>query len=512
MKKNFLKTVSSVLVITIVAKILGLIRDIVFANCYGTGDVASAFFAATRIPTQIVDIILSSAITSTFIPMFNKIMKEKGNDVANAFANNFINIISIVSTVICVVGILFAPQIVRLLAGGFSENTYLLTVDLIRIAFPMIIFTATAFSFVGFLQSYGQFNVPAMMSGLSNLVVILYLVFFKDKFGIEGVTVCMVIAWLLQVLIQLPFAKKFGYGFVPKIDLKDDNIRKVFFLSIPILISTAVLPISNLIATRLASNIGDDKLAALEYAYKLYLVIYGVFTYAIGNIIFPELSRLSMDKDESKFSGLINSTIRGMSYILIPLTAGIILYSKEIIEIIYQRGEFTESSTLTTASALMFYSIGIIGMGLIEIMNKAFYAKQDTKSPLIIGACVVIFNILLSTILANLFGFNGITIASSVTVLVNAIVLIVVANIKNKGIINKSLIVTLMKIFLSTIVMSLVVMIFNNFSKIYVLFKVIIGAIIGVLVYYGFTFILDVEESKIPLNLIKGRGKDVERN
>lgn len=512
MKKNFLKTVSSVLVITIIAKVLGLIRDIVFANCYGTGDVASAFFAATRIPTQIVDIILSSAITSTFIPMFNKIMQEKGKVDANVFANNFINIISIVATGICIVGVIFAPQIVNLLAGGFTENTYLLTVNLIRISFPMIIFTATAFSFVGFLQSYGQFNIPAMMSGLSNLVVILYLIFFKDKFGIEGVTVCMVIAWLLQVLIQLPFAKKFGYGFKFKIDFKDENIKKVFLLSIPILISTAVLPISNLVATRLASNISDDKLAALEYAYKLYLVIYGVFTYAVGNIIFPELSKLSTDKDESKFSSLINSTIRGMSYILIPLTAGIILYSKEIIEIVYQRGEFTQSSTLITSSALMFYSIGIIGMGLIEIMNKAFYAKQDTKSPLIIGISIVFFNIILSMILANLIGFNGITIAASITALVNAIVLTVVANRKNKGIINKNLIISLVKVILSAIVMSVIVLIFNHFIQINVLIKVILGAIIGASIYYGMTLLLKVEESQVPLNIIKGRCKDVKNN
>ena len=189
-KKSIIKTFSSVFLITLIAKVLGLLRDMVFSGFYGTGMDAMAYFTALKIPTQIVDLVLSSAIVSTFVPVFNDIMQKEGKEKANLFANNFI------ATGISVLGMLFAPQIVKILAGGFDTQTYELTVQLITITFPMIIFTAMAFSFVGFLQSYGEFNIPAMISGVSNLVVILFLLLFSQKTGIHGVAVCTVIAWL----------------------------------------------------------------------------------------------------------------------------------------------------------------------------------------------------------------------------------------------------------------------------------------------------------------------------
>lgn len=163
-KNNIIKTFSTVFLITLASKILGLLRDIVFANFYGTGYEASAFFTALKIPTQIVDLILSSAIVSTFVPVFNEVLKKDGKEKANLFANNFINIVTLIATIISIVGMIFAPQIVNMLAGGFDLKTYELTVELITITFPMIIFTAVAFSFVGVLQSYGEFNIPAMIS------------------------------------------------------------------------------------------------------------------------------------------------------------------------------------------------------------------------------------------------------------------------------------------------------------------------------------------------------------
>ena len=186
MKKSIVKTLSTVFIITAVAKVLGLLRDVVFANVYGTSIEATAYFAALKIPTQIVDIVLSSAITSTFIPVFNEVFQKEGKDKANHFASNFINTVSMIATLLSIIGIIFAPILVKLFASGFEGYTLELTINLVRITFPMIIFTAMAFSFVGFLQSYGEFNVPASISGISNLAVIVFLLLFSSKVGIQG--------------------------------------------------------------------------------------------------------------------------------------------------------------------------------------------------------------------------------------------------------------------------------------------------------------------------------------
>lgn len=499
MKKNIFKTFSLIFIITVISKFLGLFRDIVFAKYYGTGYVANAFFAAIRIPTQLVDIILSSAIVSTFVPIFNQVLQKDGKDKANKFANNFVNIVALISTAIAIIGIIFAPQIVKALAGGFDTQTFNLTVELIKITFPMIIFTAIAYSLVGFLQSYGQFNIPAMISAVSNLVIIIFLLLFREKFGIHGVAGCMLFAWLLQVLIQVPFAKKYGYPFRLHIDFKDENIKRVFLLSIPILISTAVLPINNLVSTRLASGMGDNAVSAMEYAYKLYVVISGVFTYAIGNIIFPEMSRASADDNKEEYKEIINKAMRMMIYILIPLTIGITIFSKDIISVIYERGEFTAESTLITSSILTFFSVGIIGSGIVEVMNKAFYAKQDTKSPLIAGIIMIIINVILCVTLSKFLDVKGLALATSITAIVNAITLMYMAN-KNVKIITKELGTFIAKVVISALVMGVVVYLLNNYlqaSSLINIFRMIIGAAMGVVTYYLMTYLLKVNEIKL---------------
>lgn len=499
MKKNIFKTFSLIFIITVISKFLGLFRDIVFAKYYGTGYVANAFFAAIRIPTQLVDIILSSAIVSTFVPIFNQVLQKDGKDKANKFANNFVNIVALISTAIAIIGIIFAPQIVKALAGGFDTQTFNLTVELIKITFPMIIFTAIAYSLVGFLQSYGQFNIPAMISAVSNLVIIIFLLLFREKFGIHGVAGCMLFAWLLQVLIQVPFAKKYGYPFRLHIDFKDENIKRVFLLSIPILISTAVLPINNLVSTRLASGMGDNAVSAMEYAYKLYVVISGVFTYVIGNIIFPEMSRASADDNKEEYKEIINKAMRMMIYILIPLTIGITIFSKDIISVIYERGEFTAESTLITSSILTFFSAGIIGSGIVEVMNKAFYAKQDTKSPLIAGIIMIIINVILCVTLSKFLDVKGLALATSITAIVNAITLMYMAN-KNVKIITKELGTFIAKVIISALVMGVVVYLLNNYlqaSSLINIFRMIIGAAMGVVTYYLMTYLLKANEIKL---------------
>lgn len=504
MKKNIIKTFSTVFILTFVAKVLGLLRDIVMANFYGTGMEATALFTALKIPTQIVDLVLSSAIVSTFVPVFNEVLKKEGKEKANSFANSFIHTIMLIATGISVVGMVFAPQIVKLLAGGFEPELYELTVKLITITFPMVIFTAMAFSFVGFLQSYGEFNVPAMISGVSNLVVILFLLIDRNRAGIHGVAVCMVIAWLLQVIIQLPWAKKFGYPFRFQIDWKNPNLKKVFLLAIPILISTAVLPVNNLISTRLASGMGESAIATLEYAYKLYVVIAGVFTYAIGNIIFPELSRTSTEQDKKEFRELMQKAMHLLTFLLIPLTVGIILYRSEIVSLLYQRGEFDATSTMQTAGALFYYAIGIVGAGFVEIMNKSFYAKQDTKTPLVVGLGMILCNLVLSIALSRTqLAFYGLALATSITALLNALVLTVLANRKTQGLWDKDLGKYIGSIFLATIGMALVVWNINHGlagvlggSMGKEIVRVILGAGFGFVFYVALTTLLGVNEWK----------------
>lgn len=314
----------------------------------------------------------------------------------------------------------------------------------------------------------------------------------------------MVIAWILQLVIQLPSAKKFGYKFNFKINFKDPYLKKVFLLSIPILISTAVLPVNNLVSTRLASGMDESAISALEYAYKLYIVISGVFTYAIGNIIFPELSRASSDSKKEEFKNIIVKAIKLLSFILVPLTFGIMIYKEDIVSIMYERGEFTALSTIKTSGVLFYYVIGMLGAGIVEIMNKSFYAKQDTKTPLCIGIVVIVSNIILSIVLGNTkMQYNGLALATSVTTLLNAVLLLFIANRKQSKIINKELLIYLLKIILSAVLMAEIVIIID-FGLNYILYgtmlkdiiRMMIGAFSGIIVYFVVTMLFNANELK----------------
>jgi putative peptidoglycan lipid II flippase len=492
MKKNFIKTLSTVFILTAVAKVLGLIRDIVFAQYYGTGMEATAYFAAIKIPTQIVDIVLGSSIVSTFIPVFNEIMQKDGKDNANKFANKFISVVAMIATLISVIGVIFAPYVVSALAGGFDDATHMLTVELIRITFPMIIFTALAYSFVGFLQSYGEFNIPAAMSAVSNMFVIVFLLLFNSKTGIHGVTYAIVIAWALQFIIQIPFAKKFGYDFSFNIEFKDKNLHKVFKLAIPILISTAVIPINSLVSMSFASGMQEGSVSALEYAYKLYIVIYGVFSYAIGNIIFPKLSRENVESNSENFKQTIVSSIKLLALVLIPLSIGIMIYRGDIIRIIYERGEFNELSTALTSNALFYYAIGIFGAGIVEVMNKAFYARQDTKTPLVVGISMIIANLVLCYVLGNSgLSYAGLALSTALCTIINALTLLIILNKKIGGIISIDTLIHFVKIILSTVVMAIVVIALDSvLVSSYIFVRLLVGVGAGFATYAVLSFLL----------------------
>lgn len=193
MKKNVVKTFTFMFSAIFLAKILGLVRQIIFANSYGTGAEATAFFTASRIPLQLLDMTLGAAISSSFIPVFNEFFQKKGKERAVQFANNFLNIIILISLILTILGILGAPLIINLIAPNLELATFDLTVKLIKILFPIMLFTAVAFVFVGFLQSLDEFRIPSIISVVANGILILYLLLFNNKYGIEGVAIAMLV-------------------------------------------------------------------------------------------------------------------------------------------------------------------------------------------------------------------------------------------------------------------------------------------------------------------------------
>ena len=494
MKKGIIKTFTFMFSAIFLAKVLGLVRNIVFANFYGTGFEATAFFTASRIPLQLLDMTLGAAISSTFIPIFNEYLQKDGKKRAIQFANNFLNVIIVVSLLLTILGIIFAPQIVSIIAPDLEAQTLELTVQLIKILFPIMIFTAVAYVSVGFLQSMDEFRIPSIISVVANGILILYLAIFNNKFGIKGVAIAMLVGWATQILVQIPSVIKKGFKYKFSIDFKDEGLKKILKLAPPILISTWVQPINNIVNIRLASGLQDGQaVSALEYSYNLYLIIVGVFSYTLSNIIFPELSKLTADNNKSMIVEILNKSIKISLFLIIPMSVGIGVLSNDIIKLIYERGEFTATSTYLTGGALTYYAIGMIGYGLMEILNKAFYAMQDSKTPMKISALAIIMNILLSIGLVKVNDYLGLPLAASVTSIITAILMIYAINKKMNGIVDKKTTVECAKTIVSALIMGVVVYLIAKINIKHQIITLAISVLSGVIVYFITMLVLKSE-------------------
>ncbi len=493
------------------AKVLGLLRNIIFAKCYGTGLEATSFFTASRIPTQLLDITLGAAISSTFIPVFNEFLQKKGKERAVEFANSFLNIIILIATILSVLGILFAPHVVSLIAPDLAVEAFDLTVQLTRILFPIMIFTAVAFVLVGFLQSMDEFNIPAIISVVSNGILILYLLMFNQRFGIVGVAIAMALGWFTQILVQLPSAKKKGFQYHFHINWKEEGLKKVVILALPILISSWVQPINNIINLRFASGLEEGRaVSAIEYSYTLYLIIIGVFSYTLSNIIFPELSKLSTDKRCEEFNHIIKTSIKVIAMFVLPMAVGIFFLSHHIIELVYERGEFTANSTMLTAKAFRFYAIGMVGYGIMELLNKVFYAVQDSKTPMKTSILAIALNITLSIVLVKQIGYSGLPLAASITSLVVALVMLFVASKKMSFVYEKDFIREIARYVFATIAMGIMLMAIRKFTF-GVLLETAISIILGVSIYLVMLWLMESEMLQYGFKMLKQKLKKGEK-
>ena len=300
MKKTVSLAQSAVLmgVIILLSKALGLARDILVASAYGTTMEAVAYGTASKLPTTVFDFILGGVVTSAFIPVYNRIAVQRGKDEAVGFAQSYVNLILLITTTLSVLGVVFAPSLVRLIAPELAPETAALAASLTRIMFPMVIFVGLAFSFVGFLQSEGEYNIPALISLVSNLLMVGYLLFLNDRFGVRGLSAAMLAGWAAQALVQLPAVLK--RGFRPRLSapLGTPEIARAAKNTLPILVATWTTPVCNLINTRFASGIeGGRAITALDYANRLYIILVGLFSFVATNLLFPYFARAAASGD-----------------------------------------------------------------------------------------------------------------------------------------------------------------------------------------------------------------------
>ena len=500
---KILKTAGFMTIATLLAKVCGMVRDMLIAAYFSTSYIGEAYMTATKLPTMLFDLVIGGVITASFIPIFNTVMDKEDKKKAFDFANKFIGMVLLITLIISVAGFLFSDTLIGFLAPEFDQQTHALASELSKIMFPMIIFTGLAFSFVGILQSFGEFNIPSIMSLISNLAVIAYFPLFGKKFGVHGLAYTMLLAWSLQVIIQIPALKKTEYKFRPSLKLYDKNIKAALLLAGPLLVSTWVQPLYSIVNTRIASGIAGG-VTTLEYANRLYTVTVGVFSFVVTNLIFPKLAKSNSADNTEEAKQLLATSIKAIAIIILPLMAGFIILSRPIISVVYEHGLFTSDDTLKTGGALACYSVGMIGFSINEILSKFFFSKQNSKTPMKNAILSMVVNIILAYSLSPILGIYGLALATAGGSGINALLNYICTRKLYGKILEKSAVLSVLKTVLSAFIMAVGVSVLHNILKTIIKYSLmgnilicLVCALIGVIIYGACCVAFGVDEIKM---------------
>lgn len=413
------------------SRLLGLVREQVFAIFFGASYALDAFNTAFRIPNLLRDLFAEGALSQSFVTVFTQTSASEGNDdKAWRLANHLSALIILSLGIFVILAWIFAPAIVRLLAGGFDGPTHELTVKLTRILLPFILLVSLAALAMGMLNSKNRYFLPQSASTFFNftsIVIGLTCAFFlapeyflsslekirglemidlhadQLPLAITGMAIGTLSGGLIQWLIQLPSLSALGYKFRPKLNVTDPLVKKVLLLTGPAVIGAASVQINVMVNTYFASHMGEGSISYLNYAFRIMQFPLGVFGVAVATVSSPMLARLVAKNQSNDVRSGLQKSLRLSLFLSLPSTMGIIIFAHPIISLIYEHGRFNAQDSLLAAQALQAYATGIAGYSLLKIYQPAFLAYGDSKTSMRIALMSILLNFLCNYVMTQVY-------------------------------------------------------------------------------------------------------------
>lgn len=427
--RHLLKSASLITAVTILSRILGYIRDSRVAFLLGAGTEADAYTTAYRIPNLLRRLVGEGAVSAAFIPVFSRYLAENKKREAWEFANTMLTVITIFLTAVTVAGIVFSPFIVRLFASGFVDTPgkLELTAALNRIMFPYIFLISMSALAMGILNSFHRFAEPAFSPVLLNLSMIVFS-FLGGLFGdvTRTLAVGVVVGGALQLAIQVPALVSSGWRIRFKLDFSHPGVRQVSKLMVPVIFGVGIVQINVLIDTQFASYLDEGSVAAIYIADRVMELVLGGYAVAVSTVILPLLSRQAATRQMDEMKTTLNFATRIILFITFPATAGLILLRHEIIEVLFQHGDFDAASTALTAWPLPFFALGLSAFSMVKIIVPAFYALEDTGTPVKIAFIAMFLNIGFNFLFIRPLQNGGPALATSLSAFFNSISLMAI--------------------------------------------------------------------------------------
>lgn len=411
-------------VMTMLSRVLGLVRDVVIAGYFGSSAAADAFFVAFKIPNFLRRLFAEGAFSQAFVPVLSEYRSKKPFDDVRILVSRVSGTLAgtlLMVTVLCMLG---SPLLIRLFAPGFIDEPEKLALagDMLRVTFPYLLLISLTALAGGILNSYSRFAVPAFTPVLLNLSLIGATLLLTPYFAepVMALAWGVVIAGVSQLLLQLPFLLQIRLLPLPRWDRQHEGVRRIMKLMIPALFGVSVSQINLLLDTVLASFLETGSVSWLYYSDRLSELPLGVFGIAIATVILPSLSRKHADDSREQFSKTLNWALRLVLLIGIPAGVALFILAEPLIASLFHYGEMQDRDVLMAGMSLRAYSLGLVAFMLIKVLAPGYFARQDTKTPVQIAIKAMIANMVFNLMLVFWLQHVGLALATSMSAFMNA--------------------------------------------------------------------------------------------
>ena len=505
------------------SRVLGLIREVVFAALFGAGKNLDAFLMAFRVPNMLRDLFAEGALSTAFITTFSKKIATEGDDSAWRLANKVATLTVIFMSVVTLLGILFAPQLVGVMTWwSWSPEKTAMTILLTRIMWPFILLVSVAALVMGMLNAKHVFGVPAMASSFFNLGSIIGGVtlgwWFDPHFGARsliGLSIGTLIGGLWQLAAQFPSLRRVGYRYRVDFHWRDEGVRTVLALMGPAVIAASAVQVNVLINSGFAARLGDGPVSWLNIAFRLMQLPLGIFGVAVATVTLPLISRSAAVGNMAEFRGALSHAIRLVMLLTIPSAIGLIILANPIISLIYEHGRFNAFATEQTALALRCYAIGLVAYSADKVLAPAFYALDKRHLPMFVSLCSIAINFCLNYFFTFhlKLGHRGLALSTSLVAFSNFMMLYTMMRRYAGRLETGALIRTLAKLLVAGALLTAICLLAQHFiffphagtSVWRKLFGLLLTIAVGGTTFFGAAYLLHVAELRDVVELVRGR-------
>ncbi len=429
MTQKLLKSTAVVSAMTLISRILGFVRDMIFARFFGAGIGTDAFFIAFKIPNFMRRLFAEGAFSQAFVPVLGEYKTSGDVEEVRELVDRVAGTLAVILFLITLLGVLAAPLLIMIFAPGFigDADKFDLAVSMLRMTFPYLFFISlTAFA-GGILNSYGKFAVPAFTPVFLNLSLIAAAIWVAPYMDQPVTALGVFVAGLVQLAFQLPFLKKLGLAPRLRWGMAHDGVRKILRLMLPAIFGSSVVQINLLFDTLIASFLVTGSVSWLYYSDRLVEFPLGIFGIALATVILPSLSQQHANKSPEHFNHTLDWALRWVLVVGVPATLGLFMLASPILVTLFQYGEFSGHDVRMSSISLMAYSLGLLGFILVKILAPGFYARQDTRTPVKVGIIAMLSNMGLNVLFVVPLVMGdyeaphaGLALATSVSAFINA--------------------------------------------------------------------------------------------